>query len=68
MLDVIAWNIFPVLGELDRETVVRTLVHPGQDPFDQQAGFQFQIANLGEGYGIKVFLGFIHGFQDFKPV
>ena len=56
MLEVIAGDVFAVLGKFDGEAVVGALVHAREEALDNEPGLEFQAADLGEGDGVEVFV------------
>src|SRR5208282_3295062 len=60
VLDIVAGNIFAVLGELDGEAVVGTFVHAGEIALHDKASLQLQAMDFGQRQRIKIALG-VHG-------
>ena len=55
--DVVAGGVLAVLGELDRETLERAGVQPGDEALDDELGAQIQPRDLADHLGLQVFFG-----------
>ena len=59
VFDVVAGDVFAVLGELDAEAVVGTFVHAGEVALDEEPGLEFEAPDGGEDGGVEVALGVV---------
>src|SRR5207302_2042370 len=57
---VFAGHILAVLGKLDREAVIRTLVHAREIALDDEPSLEFQAADLRQDQGIEIALWIVH--------
>ena len=58
---VVTWDVFSMLSELDRESVIRTSVQTGNKALDDQPSLQVQSVQSRQRLRIEVIRRVIHG-------